>query len=1144
MSTTTMHFGPEWMRTKHQPTSRPQHPPSPPPANGLPASASGTSTYSSLVSATPPAPSDKIDDAHPFRYSKEEMLSIFQEGGGKGGLGIEVERWEGVVRELAADPVALREMSETEKKLFAGSLNSEMRRRPSQSTDFLSPLNTSVERPRMLHSVSATTNSPLRERFGGLKRRDSSGGTADLSTLPIPRKPSISALPSPGGMHSPRDVVPPRTRVGHTPNFDGVLNNGESWVARRRASEASMKAATRDGQTLEQAPVTSGIREEKEEDHPAATQQVNGDGHASLSSSSPDYNGAVSGGTSISNDVVQMGAEHNVSGIGSSGNERTNIVSPPGLIDPNTIQWSYKDPTGQTQGPFTAEIMHSWHKGGYFTPDLPMKRIHVDEQWITLQDLVSQATTDNIFLTPPRPVPPPGLNRTSPMRGYSTQEHVFNEPYQPAPLRSLRTSTLESFMGGADSPSSSFGASQFSNSSPDPTAFGGRENRAYFASDINGRTGFGMQNQQHFPSNSHGGMEYNHDYGAKTQTPLYGNFLDRGLNSHASINPLGISQEPWPMASGIQSFGLGPPITGLPSHLDHPQSLYGQEVMGRSFSQNSNSASYTESVQQHQTPLHLNSLGYINQFEASAGSPYSAISEKGHQLSNQVDFGHQQQSASGFGLQALEPINSQIAQPPSDSFSIPTQSPWNTVSDPVINSALTVVEEPLVAGSEDYAPNTLVAIHVEDAPNFIPADTTSSSPAELSDALNQKLSLDESDTQTTTESTSASESSAPAPSTEPTKRSKKSKAGTKVSVDIIAPVDQSSAVTKSAWAKDEGGKKSTSTSVSLRDIQEAEAKKQESRKAAEREKERARVTGSIIETKEDAQPFTAAWGLPTSQAGNRTGVSLSIREPLPTASPSSATTPATPVWAAPPKTPAAKKSMKEIQEEEEKRKKQVAAKESAAAAAQKRAYAETMAKNAPSPSPVAPVNTVWTTVGANGKTAAAAAAAAASPTRPSAPSTTASSSRVPTTSTHKPAANSVVKARPSTKVEEISETPSHDFLKWLGDSLKGLNNSVNVEEIMAMLLSFPIDADSSTQEIISDTIYANSTTLDGRRFASEFVTKRKADAATRPKGSALNNGKVATKSVSIADVVKSVPKPAQPEWGFKVVNKKKKGGKA
>lgn len=97
-----------------------------------------------------------------------------------------------------------------------------------------------------------------------------------------------------------------------------------------------------------------------------------------------------------------------------------------------------------------------------------------------------------------------------------------------------------------------------------------------------------------------------------------------------------------------------------------------------------------------------------------------------------------------------------------------------------------------------------------------------------------------------------------------------------------------------------------------------------------------------------------------------------------------------------------------------------------------------------------------------------------------------------------------------------------------------------VEEITAMLLSFPLDPDPSTVEIISDLIYANSTTLDGRRFASEYVSKRKADAALRSAGGAAGTG---GKQISIVDVAKIQPKSPPQEWGFKVVNKKKKGGR-
>jgi hypothetical protein len=45
------------------------------------------------------------------------MLKIYRDGGGKGGLGLEVERYEGIVREIGSEPVGLREMSENEKKV-------------------------------------------------------------------------------------------------------------------------------------------------------------------------------------------------------------------------------------------------------------------------------------------------------------------------------------------------------------------------------------------------------------------------------------------------------------------------------------------------------------------------------------------------------------------------------------------------------------------------------------------------------------------------------------------------------------------------------------------------------------------------------------------------------------------------------------------------------------------------------------------------------------------------------------------------------------------------------------------------------------------------------------------------------------------
>ena len=59
-------------------------------------------------------------------------------------------------------------------QLFAGSINSEVRRR--QSSDYLSPLATQPgERQKLSHTGSGMA-SPLRERFGGLMRKRDGAG--------------------------------------------------------------------------------------------------------------------------------------------------------------------------------------------------------------------------------------------------------------------------------------------------------------------------------------------------------------------------------------------------------------------------------------------------------------------------------------------------------------------------------------------------------------------------------------------------------------------------------------------------------------------------------------------------------------------------------------------------------------------------------------------------------------------------------------------------------------------------------------------------------------------------------------------------------------------------------------------------------
>ncbi|KAJ7071433.1 hypothetical protein C8F01DRAFT_1014546 [Mycena amicta] len=1078
MSTHTMQspltFGPEWMRVKS--SAKAQGPP--PPATA----AASASSYSALVSPSPVVPVDKRDESQPFRYTREEMLKIYRDGGGKGGLGLEVERHEGIVRETASEPVALKEMSESEKKLFANGLNSELRRRPSIDTD----------RPRLPHSTSAT-GSPLRERFN--MRRQSSDQLA-------PRRLSLSNTQAPLSPALPS----PRTRFGHTPTFDGVLNGGESWVARRRLSEAKAANASRDPET--HTTDTTDIREE-DEDPPKQTSPAK---EPTPPVQKPEPNGTE--------------------------------VPPEDLA---AVQWSYLDPQGQLQGPFRADLMQNWYNDGYFTPELLMKRTLVDVDWISVKDLAQIARAsgvEKLFYTPSVPAAPPGIPRPNdPPSQTFAEQNTFVAPLQPAPVRTLRSSTLDAFSTNSDSPSSSFGTGRFGNVSPDSSAFGGRPSSQYSGeSTLGGR--FGV-----VPSESSSALR---------RTGFGDPMFDPANNSRYAGNEIygtnGVSQAPWPASSVGPSFDSVGTGFGSAAHLA-PSFGHLRGAQDVSFGSDASAA----------VPEYLASnagFGPGQQYNPMQRSPFIPS----------------QSPAANLFAQSSKPIPPQATLQNTGLPAVATQSPWGTpLVDP---SARRVPSDTIRPTAQQNRPPSPVQASPWGAPAPAPAPAPALAPVPVGKpgepspwfAASQGVIDDGNWKEDRGHSLTFSnlgqhnqQFAGPAeeppkapievaqPTTTaivdlPSKPTQVAKARTKsiqqpVSQLALAPAVDSDPVVpagpaKTAWAKEDESKraKPSGVTLSLRDIQDAEAKKAGARKLAEQRVATTRAsTSAATPSSVDDQPFTASWGLPTSQAGAR---ATPAKETAPVVAPSGGASPATSngpaaVWTTAAKATTTKKSMKEIQEEEEKRKK-MAAKESVAATA-RRAYADTTTKATPA---VPAGGGAWTTVGA-------AKPANPAPTRPSAVSAvplTSSSSAPRTNGAAAPprtAPTATPVKTPAPRAEEHPATPSHEFVRWLSDALKGLNSSVNVEEIMSMLLSFPLDPDASTVELISDLIYANSTTLDGRRFASEFVSKRKADALARPKAAT-------GKPISIADVVKSQPKPpASSEWGgFKVVNKKKKGGRS
>ncbi|KAJ2714384.1 kinesin-like protein [Coemansia spiralis] len=122
-----------------------------------------------------------------------------------------------------------------------------------------------------------------------------------------------------------------------------------------------------------------------------------------------------------------------------------------------------------------------------------------------------------------------------------------------------------------------------------------------------------------------------------------------------------------------------------------------------------------------------------------------------------------------------------------------------------------------------------------------------------------------------------------------------------------------------------------------------------------------------------------------------------------------------------------------------------------------------------------------------------------------------------------PAASQAVKpAAPAAKAATDSALPSLEFLQWCHARLGSLRG-VNPCKFIEMLLTFPVPAPEATLEIISEQVYAYSTTLNGRAFAEDFAKRRRKDYG------AVNGGSAKSAPANWAQLL--APQKAPPAQG-------------
>lgn len=754
--------------------------------------------------------------------------------------------------------------------------------------------------------------------------------------------------------------------------------------------------------------------------------------------------------TASATPVTERDAQLRESTPGPGSGAQTPIAQEPQVPaqDLGAINWYYRDPNGQEQGPFTGNQMHEWYSHSYFQDDLPVRR-ESETGFHKLSELkVNTGNAVQPFLSAVRPRLPPNL---------------------PIPIAALQGSAASPSVPSPGALNDSFGRLNMGSlPAPQPQY----HPNAYQASH------FGQQpqiNNQY--STPFGGQQWNPAPGPQSPARLNGVYGSIGPQS--SYSPYG-SAIGTPPIQRPDMFGapVGQPSPWAAPAPVNPAAAWQQQQ--QPIQQQMAPAPIAPQPQQQyqQTPQQAPQQPSANEtsyFPPTEEIPAPAAAEP-TAAENEYDDAHDESMIDD--ELAFESETEAVADLAAETA--PAQE--ETVEDEEQDIVEDVEEEEVEEPAPKAAAPASAWAKTPKAPSTPSRKSTDEpTPAQASKLPPPHASLPPKPTTAPVKTESAKEASPPpAPAT---------------------PVEKP-APKPAPWANSD----KHAHGPSLREIQEAEARHAAVRKQARAEARAAASPASLVSSSQDDLPASMSWGLPSSKGA--------------VAPPPSSSTPPTPAWGGGSEGP--KKTLKQIQEEEERRKEKLARQQAAAVAAatpvSKRGYADLAATHSPSPAQSAAATAAgWTTVGAGGK-AGSAPKPAPIPAKPA-------------VTVVKPAVTP--KAAPKAPVAD--EQPSIEFIRWTKQALTGL--TAPVDDFISMLLSFPVDPPASSraevQEIIADSVYASSSTLDGRRFAQEFMTRRKADAKR-------DTSKPVPKIGSLADVVKTQPKAPAADVGFKVVKAKKK----
>ncbi|GAA5826252.1 hypothetical protein JCM11251_007225 [Rhodosporidiobolus azoricus] len=1099
----------------------------------------------------------------PFVYSREFLLSLYDEEKAKK-RPIELAVHETATRDLSGEngvnhkPWLLQEYREGEKELFATSIH---------------PANA---RPSRLNRTEST---PGQERNG-------SSATLDLSTLgTLPRDRDRNGLGSPS-IRSPsvekegilgsagRERRTRERSAGGTMGIMGGVLGGiaNSTPTRKREDSAGAngskevwqggrwrRGALQEAEEAEKRTSAFGSRRfplpdenssrpaspgvdvpdswddgEPAEKAPTGSAALNGDAVDSLVRE-PDITASVLGSLALDSD---LGDDPLLAKPASGAQTPAVTGPPPGLaaaaIPPAQVEWQYRDTAGQVQGPFSATMMHDWYLQQYLTPDLRVKRT-TDLDFDSLENLIRRVGSEKPFLAP-KPSAPTSAFSSAP--GTPQGWGSAGGPRAQTPLEQLTAAVAQGRFGGAagSTPASAL-YEPFGSATASPAQQAQTLPQAFGAASALGRTPSTQSSLDPWNPSSLSSPSiapaWNPLTGAAPQHQhLFGQQPVPAAHSPADLllRQLAHQQQQQHFGQpGVPTDVFGRPVSLPASPFFDPSQL----VTG-----GAGVASPTAWIGQQ---LPQQQQAQFAQQTQQLGQPWGATAAIGSpavQLQQHAPGAQSVPTPIGPPASTQQSPVAQQQQQQQQQQQHPTtvQSPWDAVATPqqpaAVSAPVVEVKETVIVAEPDVpaAAPQVVAVVEEVKVEAAPAQPPKKEKKEKKAAATVPV-----------EPSPASVETAPAPAAVPE--------------PSVSPASAAKAAA-APWAKEEVAPAVSiaTPSPSLREIQEAEAREADKRKQAARI-QAAQANIQAAQRAAALEAAAAAESLPPSAswAAGPAQVPPVKAAPAPWIKPA-----ASPAGASPAK--ATGKTLKEIQEEEERRKKAQEKAQQAAVAGGAvpagRGYAG-VTNAAPA------AGGAWTTVAV--KPAVVKTAVAAKPLIPGLPSTATSATTVRTAGatglpvkapapaaapaptakvTIVPRSINVSSSAPATTVYDMENPPppSAEFMSWTKQALKGLN--VPLDEFVQMLLSFPLESSPDVLEIISDSVYANSSTLDGRRFAHDFTTRRKNDVAVRYP-SMFAKGAVRAKPTSMASVLAATQsQPKNSEWNVKVTGKKaKKGGK-